>query len=91
MQVSGLTTIELNVNMHCEACAEQLKKKILKMKGRINNRNTQIVLLIKQPTSHWQWKFFYYKIHPKTINLKQDLLHIYICRGYNGGDWTELR
>lgn len=32
-QVSGLTTIELNVNMHCEACAQQLKKKILKMKG----------------------------------------------------------
>lgn len=32
-QVSGLTTIQLNVNMHCEACAEQLKKKILKMKG----------------------------------------------------------
>ncbi|KAI3457922.1 hypothetical protein Pfo_014585 [Paulownia fortunei] len=32
-QVSGLTTVELNVNMHCEACAEQLKKKILKMKG----------------------------------------------------------
>ncbi|KAL0304507.1 UNVERIFIED_CONTAM: Heavy metal-associated isoprenylated plant protein 9 [Sesamum radiatum] len=32
-QVSGLTTIELNVNMHCEACAGQLKKKILKMKG----------------------------------------------------------
>ncbi|KAJ4726773.1 Heavy metal-associated isoprenylated plant protein [Melia azedarach] len=32
-QVSGLTTVELNVNMHCEACAEQLKKKILKMRG----------------------------------------------------------
>ncbi|KAH7856012.1 hypothetical protein Vadar_031584 [Vaccinium darrowii] len=32
-QVSGLTTVELNVNMHCEACAEQLKRKILKMKG----------------------------------------------------------
>ncbi|KAK6155456.1 hypothetical protein DH2020_009704 [Rehmannia glutinosa] len=32
-QVSGLTTVELNVNMHCEACAAQLKKKILKMKG----------------------------------------------------------
>lgn len=32
-QVSGLTTVELNVNMHCEACALQLKKKILKMKG----------------------------------------------------------
>ncbi|GFP94327.1 heavy metal-associated isoprenylated plant protein 26, partial [Phtheirospermum japonicum] len=32
-QVSGLTTVELNVNMHCEACAQQLKKKILKMKG----------------------------------------------------------
>lgn len=32
-QVSGLMTVELNVNMHCEACAEQLKKKILKMRG----------------------------------------------------------
>lgn len=32
-QVSGLTTVELNVNMHCEACAGQLKRKILKMKG----------------------------------------------------------
>lgn len=32
-QVSGLTTVELNVNMHCQACADQLKKKILKMKG----------------------------------------------------------
>ncbi|XP_009602549.1 heavy metal-associated isoprenylated plant protein 9 [Nicotiana tomentosiformis] len=32
-QVSGLTTVELNVNMHCEACAEQLKKKILRMRG----------------------------------------------------------
>ncbi|KAF7147329.1 hypothetical protein RHSIM_Rhsim03G0216900 [Rhododendron simsii] len=32
-QVSGLTTVELNVNMHCEACAEQLKRTILKMKG----------------------------------------------------------
>ncbi|KAJ0101944.1 hypothetical protein Patl1_05551 [Pistacia atlantica] len=32
-QVSGLTTVELSVNMHCEACAEQLKKKILKMRG----------------------------------------------------------
>ncbi|KAH6766860.1 Heavy metal transport/detoxification superfamily protein [Perilla frutescens var. hirtella] len=33
-QVTGLITIELNVSMHCEACAEQLKKKILKMKVR---------------------------------------------------------
>ncbi|KAJ4900493.1 Heavy metal transport/detoxification superfamily protein [Raphanus sativus] len=32
-QVSGLATVELNVNMHCEACADQLKKKILKMRG----------------------------------------------------------
>ncbi|GLT41559.1 hypothetical protein SLA2020_156130 [Shorea laevis] len=31
-QVSGLTTVELNVDMHCEACADQLKKKILKMR-----------------------------------------------------------
>ncbi|KAG4117691.1 hypothetical protein ERO13_D12G246300v2 [Gossypium hirsutum] len=32
-QVSGLTTVELNVDMHCQACAEQLRKKILKMRG----------------------------------------------------------
>lgn len=32
-QVSGPETVELNVNMHCEACAEQLKKKILQMRG----------------------------------------------------------
>ncbi|KAK6926101.1 Heavy metal-associated domain, HMA [Dillenia turbinata] len=32
-QVSGIVTVELNVNMHCEACAGQLKKKILKMRG----------------------------------------------------------
>lgn len=32
-QVSGLITVELNVNMHCEACAQQLKRKILKMRG----------------------------------------------------------
>ncbi|KAL1218200.1 Heavy metal-associated isoprenylated plant protein 9 [Cardamine amara subsp. amara] len=33
-QISGgLTTVELNVNMHCQACADQLKKKILKMRG----------------------------------------------------------
>lgn len=32
-QVSGLITVELNVNMHCDACAEQLKRKILQMRG----------------------------------------------------------
>ncbi|CAK8567722.1 unnamed protein product [Lathyrus sativus] len=32
-QVSEPVTVELNVKMHCEACAEQLKGKILKMKG----------------------------------------------------------
>ncbi|XP_010035329.2 heavy metal-associated isoprenylated plant protein 9-like [Eucalyptus grandis] len=32
-QVNGLVTVELSVNMHCEGCAEQLKKKILKMRG----------------------------------------------------------
>ncbi|EEF41082.1 copper ion binding protein, putative [Ricinus communis] len=32
-QVSRSTTVELNINMHCEACAEQLKRKILKMRG----------------------------------------------------------
>lgn len=32
-QVNGLITVELNVNMHCEACAQQLKRKILKMRG----------------------------------------------------------
>ncbi|KAK8488734.1 hypothetical protein V6N13_130556 [Hibiscus sabdariffa] len=32
-QVPGLTTLELIVDMHCQACAEQLRKKILKMRG----------------------------------------------------------
>ncbi|XP_050236065.1 heavy metal-associated isoprenylated plant protein 9 isoform X2 [Mercurialis annua] len=32
-QVSGSTTVELSINMHCEACADQLKRKILKMRG----------------------------------------------------------
>ncbi|KAK9994912.1 hypothetical protein SO802_024615 [Lithocarpus litseifolius] len=32
-QAGELKTVELNVNMHCEACAEQLKRKILKMRG----------------------------------------------------------
>ncbi|XP_022888808.1 heavy metal-associated isoprenylated plant protein 9-like isoform X2 [Olea europaea var. sylvestris] len=32
-QDSELTTMELNVNMHCLACAQQLKRKILKLKG----------------------------------------------------------
>ncbi|KAL8188545.1 hypothetical protein R6Q57_029833 [Mikania cordata] len=32
-EVPESVTIELNVNMHCEACALQLKRKILRMKG----------------------------------------------------------
>ncbi|KAJ0968907.1 hypothetical protein J5N97_021784 [Dioscorea zingiberensis] len=33
-QVSGMvTSVELLVNMHCEACAQSLQKKILEMKG----------------------------------------------------------
>ncbi|KAE9596018.1 hypothetical protein Lal_00030530 [Lupinus albus] len=32
-QVSGPVTVELNVNMHCEACAQQLRRKILQMRG----------------------------------------------------------
>lgn len=32
-QVSEVKTVDLLVNMHCEACAQQLKKKILKMRG----------------------------------------------------------
>ena len=32
-QVSGPETVELNVTMHCEACAEQLQRKILQMRG----------------------------------------------------------
>ncbi|MCD9561048.1 hypothetical protein HAX54_019982 [Datura stramonium] len=32
-QVSRLTTVELIVSMHCEACAKQLQRKILKMRG----------------------------------------------------------
>ncbi|KAE9615172.1 putative heavy metal-associated domain, HMA [Lupinus albus] len=32
-QVSGPNTVELNVNMNCVACPQQLKKKILQMRG----------------------------------------------------------
>lgn len=32
-QAGELKTVELNVNMHCEACAQELKRKILKMRG----------------------------------------------------------
>ncbi|CAO2146323.1 unnamed protein product [Urochloa humidicola] len=32
-QVSQVTTVELLVNMHCEACAQQLQKMILKIRG----------------------------------------------------------
>ncbi|KAG8061939.1 hypothetical protein GUJ93_ZPchr0003g16799 [Zizania palustris] len=32
-QVSEPTTVELMVSMHCEACAHQLQKKIVKMRG----------------------------------------------------------
>ncbi|KAK1366377.1 Heavy metal-associated isoprenylated plant protein 9 [Heracleum sosnowskyi] len=32
-EVGESSTVELNVNMHCEACALQLKKMILKMRG----------------------------------------------------------
>ncbi|KAF5743424.1 hypothetical protein HS088_TW08G00005 [Tripterygium wilfordii] len=32
-QVCEPTTVELDVNMHCEACSQQLKTKILKMRG----------------------------------------------------------
>jgi len=32
-QVNEVTTVELLINMHCEACAQQLHKKILKMRG----------------------------------------------------------
>ncbi|KAL6006627.1 hypothetical protein ACLOJK_032120 [Asimina triloba] len=32
-EVSGPSTVVLNVNMHCEACAEQLQSKILKLRG----------------------------------------------------------
>ena len=48
LQVSGLTTVELNVNMHCEACAAQLKRKILKMRGRyyLNSLRFRISLVI---------------------------------------------
>ncbi|XP_022844543.1 heavy metal-associated isoprenylated plant protein 9-like [Olea europaea var. sylvestris] len=33
LQTSKITTVELNVKMHCLACARQLKRKILKLKG----------------------------------------------------------
>ncbi|XP_073111996.1 uncharacterized protein [Elaeis guineensis] len=32
-QVNEISTVELRVNMHCEGCAQQLRRKILKMRG----------------------------------------------------------
>ncbi|KAK8465272.1 hypothetical protein PHAVU_009G038800 [Phaseolus vulgaris] len=32
-QASEAVTVELKISMHCEACAEQLKRKILKLRG----------------------------------------------------------
>ncbi|KAG0458845.1 hypothetical protein HPP92_021973 [Vanilla planifolia] len=32
-KAGGMATVELLVNVHCEACAQQLRKKILKMSG----------------------------------------------------------
>ncbi|KAH0457226.1 hypothetical protein IEQ34_015133 [Dendrobium chrysotoxum] len=32
-QDGGIVTVELLVNMHCDACAQQLRKKIMKMRG----------------------------------------------------------
>ncbi|CAM8908770.1 unnamed protein product [Rhodiola kirilowii] len=40
-QATEPITVELDVNMHCQACADQLKKKILKMKG-VQNVETQL-------------------------------------------------
>lgn len=42
-QVNRLTTVELIVNMHCEACAKQLKRKILKMRG-VRTAETDLTL-----------------------------------------------
>ncbi|WMV35593.1 hypothetical protein MTR67_028978 [Solanum verrucosum] len=41
--VNRLTTVELIVNMHCEACAKQLKRKILKMRG-VRTAETDLTL-----------------------------------------------
>lgn len=55
VQVSGPTTVELNVNMHCEACAEQLKRKILKMGGIVLRSSihlfTRLVVLVMGPST----------------------------------------
>ncbi|KAL9681166.1 hypothetical protein QQ045_012947 [Rhodiola kirilowii] len=40
-QATEPITVELDVNMHCEACADQLKRKILKMKG-VQNVETEL-------------------------------------------------
>ncbi|XVF51112.1 hypothetical protein PTKIN_Ptkin04bG0158400 [Pterospermum kingtungense] len=45
-QVSGITTVELNVDMHCQACAEQLKRKILKMRGTIQSKSSSNETLV---------------------------------------------
>ncbi|WP_410055291.1 heavy-metal-associated domain-containing protein [Listeria monocytogenes] len=30
-----VVTVVLNVNMHCEGCAQEVKRNILKMKGKV--------------------------------------------------------
>ncbi|KAH0749823.1 hypothetical protein KY290_029055 [Solanum tuberosum] len=42
-EVNRLTAVELIVNMHCEACAKQLKRKILKMRG-VRTAETDLTL-----------------------------------------------
>lgn len=39
-----MKVVELNVNMHCDACAHQLKKKILKMRGGLPLNSTSDII-----------------------------------------------
>lgn len=48
-QVSEVKTVELLVNMHCEACVEQLQKKILKMRGKCSAAVSVTVYAMTSP------------------------------------------
>ncbi|PHT46418.1 hypothetical protein CQW23_15576 [Capsicum baccatum] len=74
-QVSRLTTVELIVNMHCEACAKQLKKK-----SSTNERYTNVffnIILASQilSTRIQNFKLVDVKCHDK-YNLVSTILHL---------------
>ncbi|KAJ3678475.1 hypothetical protein LUZ60_002278 [Juncus effusus] len=67
-QVSDATTIELKVNMHCEACAQQLQRKIKKMRG-VQNVETNLVAAQVKVTGTMTGEKLVEYIHRRTGKL----------------------